>query len=174
MKIIAIKNVRKLTGNVKEIIMPNNSPFVVTVFDHNIAINRGDEVLAQKHIHMNLDDREKETKVALDSAYRSVAMRLMLNAPFEVDSLYRHIARTLEEEVVMTTGHKDAFARIMKLTRDANDVPMTAIGETDFNDSTEAEFDIVIRHDGDVFTATGTEFQIEMISELTGLPILGR
>ena len=184
MKIIPLKNIRSNTDSAAKVYTTKYSPFTVTTHNSIITITHGGVVLAQKHIHMNLDDREEEYLVALHSAYRYAAVRLMMEDPSVVQALYRHILRHVFElsndeflDVIdPVNSYKQVLQNIMTLTVKANDIPMRAISwaECTGEDDEETEFEIVIRHDGDIFTSNGTDYQIEMVSELTGLPILGR
>lgn len=173
---VTIKNIINFAGVIKEIILPKYSPFVVNVFEHGIRISYGDEVIAQKHIHMNLDDREAEFNVAMDTAYRQAALYLAFNDPFSLSALYRHIVRHYTDGTVKPSvwpTDKEYIQGIVDLTTRANDVNVCMVSDTELNDATQKEFTLTLRHDGDIFTADGNDYQIEMANILTNLPILG-
>lgn len=172
----SIKNIIDFRGLPVEVITPKYSAFVVTVFENGIRINHGDTVIAQQHIHRHLDDREAEFNVAMDSAYRKAMLWIVFNEPFSLSALYRHIVRHYTDgkvEPKVWNANSDYVTGIVNMTTRANDVNVVMTGETELNDKTPMEFDLTLRHDGDVFTANGNNFHIEMVHVMTGLPILG-
>lgn len=171
-----IKNVIDFKGDIVEIILPPYSAFVVTVYQTGIRINYGDEVIAQQHIHSNLDDREAEVNAAMDTAYRQAMLYLAFNNPFSLSAFYRHVVRHYTDNTVKPSvwpTDKEYVTGILNMTTRANDVTVIAVAETELNDATEKEFTLCLTHDGDLFTHDGTSFQIELANVLTGLPVLG-
>ncbi|QVW28581.1 hypothetical protein pEaSNUABM8_00084 [Erwinia phage pEa_SNUABM_8] len=173
----APRSVINFGTTIVEVITPKFSPFVVTVTDRGVTINHGDTVIAQKHIHNVMDNIELNIQVALDTAYRQAMLHLAFNDRFTLQALYRHLVRVTTEGMVEPENINDVAGQItaiMKMTKRANDVNTVMISETELDNPEESQFDLVLRHDGEIFTANGSAFQIELANILTGLPVLGR
>lgn len=177
MRFVDFKKVIDFDGVLKSIITRSYSPFSVLSFGSGVRIEYKGFVIAQRHIHMNLDDREKEYEVALDSAYRQAALWVFLNRSHEMRNLYRHVYRTKNDELSEPEVFNDPTVflhEIMQMTKLANDVVAYIKHIPGPSTQLESEFDVVLRHDGDIFTSTGTNYQITNLSRLTELPILGQ
>lgn len=172
----SIKNIRNFTGSIVEIITPNNSPFVVTVFENGVTINFGEQRLAQKHVQHFEPNNEAGYRTAIHSAYREAMLALALNDPFNLQALYRHIIRAESEglrQPEILNSHQEYVAAILELTPEANDVAVAVTGDTDFDGKTQSTIDLCLVHDGAINSHDATRFQIEMLRELTGIRILG-
>ncbi|ANZ48643.1 hypothetical protein BIZ83_gp210 [Erwinia phage vB_EamM_ChrisDB] len=171
------RNVINFGTNVLEIITPKYSPFVVTVTDRGVTINWGDKVIAQKHIHNVMDNIELNVQIALDTAYRQAMLYLAFEDRFTLQALYRHLVRVTTEGMVEPENINDVagqISAIVKMTKRANDINMVMVSETELDNPAQKEFDLCLTHDGEIFTANGNSFQIELANILTGLPVLGR
>lgn len=176
MKTIETKAIN-FRGDILEIITPKFSPFTVTVKEGGVTVNFGGAIIGQKHINAFGHDEDYARQAALDSAYRQAMVWLLLNERCTVQALYRHLVRTTSEGLVepeMIASVADQVTGIMKLTAKANDVTMQLLGEVELNDATEKQFTLCLTHGGEIFTHDGTDFQIELLNVLTGLPVLGR
>lgn len=154
------------TSEIVELVTFNPSPFTLEVRKDRATLFLLGNVVAER----NLSETSDVARV-IATVYRSALLVVAFSEPTAVQTLYRHIARSLELVPENLRSIKENVQAILALTESAISATVKMELQAEYESGYESAIDVTLHPSGVLSSPTGTPFQMNYLSEVYGFTV---